>query len=440
MIAGDAAAPPATRLPRPGRLALACLLLALLAAVGIALGLRAGASTRPFDPDSAGTEGLLALRRWLEAMGHPVTVRRTAPDARLGPPGLVLLLPGAGPLDASAVAGLRSWVEGGGTLVLTDHAGDAALIRAFGVRSGAASGGRSSGWLPAGLRQLQPLFPEAPPLLGLRWPGSPVLSFPDEPDRALPILSAVGADPERVTVALQPLGAGRVWHLSDARPLVNAAIAGPPGNALAPAFLRALPAGAPVTILAESRSPAAGAPAGQPSLRDWVLGSAPGRALLLACALLFAYRLWGGLRLGPPLPAPETLQRREAGEFVAAMADLRRRAGQRRGVAEHHKSQLKIALARPWGLDPSLADADFLRALAAADPASPEQLAALERVLRDLDHVANEGDLLRAVAAAEAIREKRPDPVALSTAPSASRRPWSGRDRSPSHPPEETPR
>lgn len=440
MITGDAAAPPAARIPRPGRLALAGLLLALLAAVGIAVGLRAGATARPFDPDSAGNEGLLALRRWLEAMGHPVTVRRGAHDARPGPPGLVLLLPGAGPLDASAVAGLRRGVEGGGTLVLTDHAGEAALIRAFGVGSGAASGGRSSRWLPAGLRQLQPLFPEAPPLLGLHWPGSPVLSFPDEPDRALPILSAAGADPERVTVALQPLGAGRVWHLSDARPLVNAAIADPPGNALVPAFLRALPAGAPVTILAEPRSLAAGAPAGQPSLRDWVLGTAPGRALFLACALLFAYRLWGGLRLGPPLPAPETLQRREAGAFVAAMADLRRRAGLRRAVAEHHKSQLKIALARPWGLDPGLEDTDYLRALAAADPAAPEQLAALERVLRDLDRVADEDGLLRAVAAAEAIRAKRPDPALAAAPPSASRRHWPGRDRSPSHRPEETAR
>jgi hypothetical protein len=107
------------------------------------------------------------------------------------------------------------------------------------------------------------------------------------------------------------------------------------------------------------------------------------------------YLLLQGRRLGPPLVSAAERRRREAAEYVEAMAALSRRANLRGDVARYQAQRLKRGLARRRPLDPNLSDAEFLSRLAYADPpADPDTVAAVSRTLAGLRGSPNEQQLV----------------------------------------------
>ena len=395
------------------------LLFAVLLAASIIF--QQSAQVRPYDPDSAGSSGLLALRLWLEEMGHPLRVvnnnlwdtapatpesaRREVVDAAAIE--LLFVFPNAAPYTEDEAQQLQRWVRNGGTLVLIGpDALDGALSRAFGVFQHSEIGFASRDY------QQQPLLPDSPAVVtqpGLRG----FLDLEDAPDAA-PIWASSSAHAEPgaedapmgdahvardVTAAVQQVGEGVVWHLSTHYDLTNSMLQNADAAYLVPAFLRTVAPGGMAAIDAyhlfalgaQSQTGEIG------SVRDWLFRARMGQATLLLMVLVLLYLFLQGWRLGPALPVPAARRRREAAEYVEAMAGLQRRARQQAAVAAHFKQRLKVRLGRTHQLRTDLADADFVAQLRSANrQLSDEQINSVARLFQTLESNPSENQLIQA--------------------------------------------
>ena len=309
----------------------------------------------PFDPDSRSPSGLLMLREWLQEMGYQVTTdwrTRFAPSARQH---MLLIYPGEAQFTKGEAVRLLEWVEDGGTAVIVGHA-DRELRRAFNYRS----------WThPAAIEveQSQPLLPEA------------IETF-DRGGHAFdatraPHIVAVLKSGDGTRLAVLKYGAGWTWLVGEPLAFTNSRLSESSAQAqLFPAFLRTVPAGGTVVVdtyhlfgplLPDELPPVK-------TFRDWVYLTPAGWAALFLLLLGGGWLLLSGRRLGPPLEVPTQGRRREAAEFVVAMAGLQRRARVRDHIARQQRYRLKQALGRPWRLRPSLPDDEFLRQLRSMDP------------------------------------------------------------------------
>lgn len=349
---------------------------------------------RPYDLASGGPRGLLALRLWLDELGYRV---ETNDGEQFGVPDgarLLLVFPGVQPFTSDEAEAVAGWVEAGGTLVVVaPPAREAAVIATFGV--GPAAGVTTNPTAP--LRQRQPWLPAAPEEVG-QLGFDPPLDLTGAP-LAVPV---VATDAGQVTLAVQPRGAGRVWHLARQHDLTNDGLRLRADGHIALALLRGVPPGGRVVVdtFHLNGPPAARAPA----LQDWLYGTPVGWALLFGGGAVLLSLLLQGWRLGPPLPARHEPRRRAAAEYVSAMAGLRRRARLGRSVAAYHKRRLKRELGRRLQVSADLDDAAYLERLRlSGDHLDGETLAAVERLLMALDGRPSEADLVRLVAAIDAI-------------------------------------
>ena len=101
---------------------------------------------------------------------------------------------------------------------------------------------------------------------------------------------------------------------------------------------------------------------------QWLRGTPAGQALLFVAAVLFLALLLRGARFGRPVPLPRDTARRAPLEYITAMANLHRRAGQRRAALRHYHDQIKRRLGRRYRLDPSLRDPEYVARLAELRP------------------------------------------------------------------------
>ncbi|HNB54209.1 MAG TPA: hypothetical protein PK530_19835, partial [Anaerolineales bacterium] len=90
--------------------------------------------------------------------------------------------------------------------------------------------------------------------------------------------------------------------------------------------------------------------------------------LLYVAGVIFLGLLLGGRQFGRPIPLAHEITRRAPLEYVTALANLNRRAGNRTALLRHYHSQLKRSLGRRYRLDPSLRDGEFITRLAQYDP------------------------------------------------------------------------
>ncbi len=333
----------------------------LLFALLLAAALLAQRPTPPrpvYDPSGNGPDGLLLLREWLAEMGYATTTTGQRSFA-IGPADLLFVYPGIEPFTAAEGDRLVEWVEKGGTLVLVDTQDDELLDRFdFATVSGDSTDR---------LLQAQPLLPAASAVItGTNFARR--LRLPhDSP--AVTLLAEDGSL-ARPAAALLRRGKGWVWLLSSDFTLTNERLTDSRSTSqIVPALLRAVPDGGRVFFdtyhLFGPDGPQEAK--GIASLQEWAYTTPTGWAALYLLGLGFGFLLLQGRRLGPPLQTITQGRRREAAEFVVAMAGLQRRAGVRSSIARQQNQRLKQRLGRPWQIPADLSDGEFVARLAAAD-------------------------------------------------------------------------
>ncbi len=356
------------------------------------------APARPYDLNSAAPDGLLALRLWLETLGYTVGTTMDESFAVPGDADLLFIYPNEEAYTKNQARQLARWISDGHTLVIVGLSDDTTLAAEFGVTP--LTFARPVSDPP---RQRQPLLPDALPVLEKTRPGAGL-----NLDRAPWAVAALATDDGQVTAAVQQLGEGMVWHLSSRHALINEDLAEHGQGVILPTLLRAVPAGGKVYFdtyhLFGPQPAVAGAPARIHTLQDWLWRTPPGLAILFAVVAALVYLLLAGRRLGPPLPAVTGARRREAAEFVQAMAGLHRRARHRDMVAQYHRGRLKAGLGHAFQIAPDLPDDEFLARLAAANgDFTPDRLAAIRRLLDGLSGEPGEEQLVRLVARVDEI-------------------------------------
>jgi hypothetical protein len=371
---------------------LALILLAALLLVVSALGSRPP-EPLPFDLSSTAPTGLRGLDLWLQALGYDVR-RLQGMQFELPPEAeLLFVYPNQLSYTQEEANALRAWVAEGRTLVLVGpHAEDAYLEQVFGVRSGPREG--------FGLyeQQAQPLVPEGASSYVTEWNmGSEALDLSAAP-AAVPVLTT---EEGQVTAAVQPLGEGLVWHLTPGNAFANAGLAEENQGELLPPLLRAVQPDAVVAFDTYHQFGISRVGEQIATLQDWLYRTPPGWATFFTFVVTFVFLVLNGRRLGPSVVTKAERRKREAAEYVEAMASLMRRARLGRNVAHYQQQRLKRGLAHRRPLDPNLPDGDFVARLAYAEPPLPP--AALEEVRRTLDVLRTDPSEQQLVAAAATI-------------------------------------
>lgn len=372
------------------------LLVLLLLATGLR---RTETEPVPFDPDSTAAGGLRGLVRWLTVMGYDVRRTQGLTFDLPQEADLLFVYPNQLSYAPDEATHLRAWVEAGNTLVIVGPAPeDRELEATFGVRA------VDTASYIATQQQVQPLLPEGQEAYpGGIYAAAIELDLEAAP-AAVPMLTTAG---DQVLAAVQPLGAGVVWHLSPNNGLVNDDLQYNGHGQLLIPILRTVPPGGVVVFDTYHQFGLSRLGERIVTLQDWLYRTPTGWAALFGLAAGGLFVLLQGRRLGPAVPSAEERKRREAAEYVEAMAGLARRARLGADVARHHKERLKRGLARRRPFSAALPDDEFLARLGASEPALPaEQVAQVQATLRALDGPLGEQQLVETAAQVDAILAK----------------------------------
>lgn len=362
---------------------IAVLLLGAVIAAGLQLGAPDGP---PLSARAYGVTGSVALARWHEAMGFRVRLIEGRPwhipaETRL----LYILQPSRRyAFTPQELATLSAWVRDGGVLALAfedevyypitrrgpaQYARfDESPLQQFGFNVDP----RETRWITAVIGQPILAFP---PVDEFRWrydDQNTILAI-DPPDDAVRHALAE----EGVIVASRRVGQGRVIAFAGVYPFTNEGLRDEAGARVILNLAGLVPPGS-VVAFDEFHHGARQTP----SLLGWMLSAPAGLGVSLALALIGAYIAWSGRRFGRPFVMPELRVRREPSEYVLAMANLARAAGQRNAALLRYHAWLKRRLAQPWRIDPALPDHLFVAELRAVG--APVDYERLARLLNDL--------------------------------------------------------
>ncbi len=380
------------RLAIQPRLLIVFVLFAIFA-ISIILFERTQSVDPPYDPDSRDAGGLLLWRGWLQEMGYTVQTTGGSGFALPDEAALAFVYPGVEPFTEAEATSLLNWTEDGGTLVLIGVQ-DAQLAERFGFEMN-----QPELFIATGMAaQAQPLLPQA----SASWGGPGPVALPQAAPVAVPVLTLNDGE---VAAWVQQQGAGVVWILAERYAFTNADLLDDEQPYLMLALLRGLPDDA-VVVLDTYHLFGPSLPADDRilSVQDWLYGTTTGWATLFLVLLMVLFLFLSGRRLGPPLMIPGQGRRREAAEYVVAMAGLQRRARVQDSVARHHLRRLRLQLGRPYRIPADLGNAEFLQRLRAVDPhLNDEQITRIGRVLDELSTLPTEDKLVDLVAEADAI-------------------------------------
>ncbi len=386
---------------RARRILLVGAVLLLVAAIALVQYRAIQGARRPYRLDDRGAQGLLLLRQWLQEMGYSVTT--TAGSGFQIPEGTEVLFvyPPNHPFTVSEAQALERWVRQGGTLVLV-AVDDPELSYTFRYRLVP-----RIETLIRRERLVLPLLPTGPgELLGEgTWMPRP------RHRSTLPVVVEQDGGAPSPVVSLVPWQQGRVWLLASGYEFTNQAFSQPGQAELLLAILARIPPGSAVAFdTFHLDGPTVQALEDVTTIQDWLYRTPVGWALLFWVGLLGLALALQGRRLGPPLPPPEETARREAGEYVMAMARLYRRSQAVEPVAEYLRRRLKRGLGGPWGLSSELPDEEFLARLRDLEPhRDPQEWARIQRLLAELDR--RPADDRLPVLAGEIDRLLAPEPI-----------------------------
>lgn len=126
-------------------------------------------------------------------------------------------------------------------------------------------------------------------------------------------------------------------------------------------------------------------------------------ALIYSAMVIGLWAFLNGRRFGTIVPTRLELSRRSSAEYVQSMASLFQRGRQTGHILSHYKTAFKRRLAKPYGFNPRLADADYVRELGRFVAFDEARLAALLNALSNPNP--SEESLLRMVNAADNFAE-----------------------------------
>ncbi|NUM47577.1 MAG: DUF4350 domain-containing protein [Anaerolineales bacterium] len=322
--------------------------------------------------------GARALWLWLTDLDYFVHDTVQAEYAIPGNTSLVLLLEPQTPITEAEWEILDAFVENGGTLLLAGEGGGTAqAVRHYGF-----SLRYANEEIPA-LAPLLPLFTN-PPLTNDPTPsaedspsarGATLHAYtylqPDRPaedEDPLPFIPLIALAEGPILVTLQQ-GEGRVFLSADVTPFTNTGLKDPGNPELILNLIGTVPRETHVWFDEWHHGKRLEtAPAQVSGPGEWLRGTPAGRALLYVAGVIFLGLLLGGRSFGRPVPLAHEITRRAPLEYVTALANLNRRAGNRTALLRHYHSHLKRSLGRRYRLDPALHDGEFLTRLAQYEP------------------------------------------------------------------------
>jgi hypothetical protein len=327
------------------------LLVLLLVVTALTLPL-SGSDIPALSVRSTNPDGSMALDEWLAASGYPVQ-EVTSLTNQLDHINLLFILNPVYETSEQDAAQLRDWVQQGNTLIVAGSpVFTETLLHVFNVQMDYLLLGDLS------------LSAAAPTLLNPPFDSARVeatYSITTERDDAVPHLFSEG---QPILVSF-PEGAGTVWLSGALRPFTNLGL-NDPGNArLITNLVAAIPHNA---IVGFDEIIHGFGEDNQQTLSVWLFGTAPGWAILIAFTLTMVYLALRGRRFGRALPLPEQQVRRDTREYIQAIATLFRRSGQRGEIVRHYDQQLRRRLSERYAVDPNLAAAEMVKAVAERDP------------------------------------------------------------------------
>ena len=359
----------------------------LLAGAVVAASLQLGKPDGPpLSARAYGVTGSVALAQWYEALGYRVRLVEGRPyripdDARL----LFLLQPNTRySFTDDELATLREWVEGGGALVIAlerevsypitrrgpvQYAEpDESPLEQFDFEANLLETHRVTATLA------QPLM-TSPAVGEFQWRRADdenafAIQLPDDA-----VANAVVED--GVLIASRRVGNGLVIAFSTTYPFTNEGLRDEANARLMLNLAGLATPGSPIAFDEFHHGSRQ-----TPSVLGWMLSAPAGLAVTLALVVAGAYILWTGRRFGRPFVMPEMRIRREPSEYVVAMANLSRAAGQRNAALLRYHDWLKRKLGQPYRIDISLPDEQFVEELRAAGAAVDYEH--LARLLNDL--------------------------------------------------------
>lgn len=115
---------------------------------------------------------------------------------------------------------------------------------------------------------------------------------------------------------------------------------------------------------------------------DWLRYTPSGRSFLYTAAIIFIAIALRGRHFGRPVPLPQDTSRRAPLEYIAAIANLNRRAKHRSAVLSQYHHWLKRGIGQRYRLNPTLPDDAYLAQLSRFNPRL--DIEALRRLLVQL--------------------------------------------------------
>jgi hypothetical protein len=309
----------------------------------------------PYLSTSSAADGTLALKLWLGALGYSSYDNSMSTFQPPQNADLILIIQPIVSITDSEWSLLDQRVQYGATLIL---AGDSGQTQdAF----------THYGFYSTLLSQQTALLTVQNPLLTSPLPASP---FPVRSDFALQVprsgfVTLLAAGDQPVLVSFEK-GAGSIILSATPDPFSNLALKDPSTASLV-LNLIGLNIHHKVVWFDDWHHgiQAAGQIVGPD---QWLRQTPLGHSLLFLVVAVFLALLLQGRAFGRPVPLPGEIKRRSPLEHVTAIANLNRKAGHRNAVLGQYYGRLKRYLGRRYSLDPSLPDADYVRALASHNP------------------------------------------------------------------------
>lgn len=346
------------------------------------------------DPDvpttySSAEWGALALYNWARAMGYDGRRLEYRPFELEEEDAALVILNPSEPINRAQAREALDWVEGGGTLIFADDTpifagAPNALLDELDVEIAVYSTTTEI----ERAAPSQPVLDQPPTGEALLRTGR--ILVPRREDYV-----KISGPPGAVVIAGIKHGRGYVYLSTATYPFTNQGLRDAENAALVLNMLRRVPAGGRILFDEYHHGFFT-----RPSTGSVLLGSPWGWAATYATTAIALFLILSGRRFGRPVPLVEEMARRSSAEYIESMADLFQRGGKRAYILGHYHTAFKRRLARPYGVNPQLDDAEFARELArfrAVD--EPALLALLDRLRGER---LSEAGLVRAVAEADA--------------------------------------